>query len=65
MRNEYGITRNQLTGYLFEIVVLELLCKNGFSEINIAGEPPERVRETREGFIELKGRGCWHQIDCP
>lgn len=65
MRNEYGLLRSQLMGYLFEIVVLELLRKNGFSEINVAAEPPERVRETREGFVELKGRGCWHQIDCP
>ncbi len=65
MRNEFGIVRSQLMGYLFEVVVLELLHKNGFSEIDVAREPQERVRETREGFVELKGRGCWHQIDCP
>ena len=65
MQNEFSIARRQLMGYLFEIVVLELLRKNGFSEIDVTREPQERVRETREGFIEIKGRGCWHQIDCP
>jgi hypothetical protein len=44
---------------------MELLRRNGFVELNTANEPDERVRENQEGFIELKGRGCWHQIDCP
>ena len=65
MRGEYGILRSQLKGYLFEIVMLELLCKNGFSVVNSATEPKNRVRENRDGFIEFRGRGCWHQIDCP
>lgn len=29
-----------------------------------ADEPEDRVRETREGFVEVRGRGCWHQIHC-
>lgn len=65
MRHEFGMYRNQLKGYLFEIIVNELLRKNGFEKINAATESPERVKENREGFTELKGRGCWHQIDCP
>lgn len=65
MRSEYGVSRSQLRGYIFEIAIFELLLKNGFSAINVATEPRERVREIREGFVELKGRGCWHQIDCP
>lgn len=65
MRGESGVKRGQLRGYLFEIVILELLDRNGFHVIDVINEPDERVREQREGFIELKGRGCWHQIDCP
>lgn len=65
MEHEYGIARSQLRGYLFEIVVMELLRKNQFYDIIVASEPNDRVREIRSGFIEFKGRGCWHQIDCP
>lgn len=65
MEREYGLSRSQLRGYLFEIIVMELLLKNQFSEINVAAELNDRVREVRPGFIEFKGRGCWHQIDCP
>ena len=65
MRNECKTFRSQLKGYLFEIVIMELLRKNQFNNINVASEPGDRVRENRSGFIEFKGRGCWHQIDCP
>jgi len=65
MEHEYSLSRSQLRGYLFEIIVMELLLKNQFSEINVATEQNDRVREIRPGFIEFKGRGCWHQIDCP
>ncbi len=65
MRGEDGVSRGILKGYLFEVVVLELLRKNGFEKVNVRKENKKRVKETREGFIELKGRGCWHQIDCP
>lgn len=65
MDREYNLYRRQLKGYLFEIIILELLRKNNFCEINIAREPRDRVREIRPGFVEFKGRGCWHQIDCP
>lgn len=65
MKHEFSLSRGQLKGYLFEIVILELLLKNNFNEIHVASEPRDRVRENRKGFIELKGRGCWHQIDCP
>ncbi len=65
MEREYGLLRSQLKGYLFEKIVMELLRKNDFNQIDVFREPGERVRELREGFIEMKGRGCWHQIDCP
>lgn len=60
MKGEYFIMRSQLKGYIFE-----LLKKNNFVELDLNVEPNERVKKTREGFIELKGRGSWHQIDCP
>jgi len=65
MEHEFGQSRSQLKGYLFEVFIMELLCSNQFSIINILDEPKDRVRENRKGFIEIKGRGCWHQIDCP
>ncbi len=65
MEREHWHSRNQLKGYLFEIIITELLQKNQFSIIDVTREPNDRVREIRPGFIELKGRGCWHQIDCP
>ncbi|WP_102050189.1 hypothetical protein [Pygmaiobacter massiliensis] len=65
MRNEFSMYRSQLKGYLFEVIINELLRKNGFTLIAFATEPQERVRKNREGFIEIRGRGCWHQIDCP
>ncbi len=65
MEKEYGLARSQLKGYLFEMIIMELLRKNRFIEVNVSEEPHERVRMIRDGFIEFKGRGCWHQIDCP
>lgn len=65
MEHEYYQSRSQLKGYLFEIIIMELLRKNNFTKINTDIEPEDRVREERLGFIEFKGRGCWHQIDCP
>lgn len=62
--------RGIIKGELFEIAVLHLLLQNDFSKIQVRtanGKDivPNRVRETRENFIELKGRGEWHQVDCP
>lgn len=65
MEHENKNYRSKLKGYLFEIVIMELLRKNQFSYININSESNDRVREICPGFIEFKGRGCWHQIDCP
>jgi hypothetical protein len=63
MRRDRYIDRAKLRGYLLEIIIAKLLYENGFIEIN--QELAERVRITRVGFIEFKGRGGWHQIDCP
>ena len=65
MERESNSLRSQLKGYLFEVIISELLAKNGFTRIASNSEPDDRVREIRRGFIEIKGRGCWHQIDCP
>lgn len=61
-KNNYA-KRGKIKGDLFEIVILHLLIKNGFTLIDKSDE--SRVKEDRKHFIELKGRGEWHQIDCP
>jgi hypothetical protein len=62
MRRERGPYVNILKGHLFEAVILRLLKKNGFSLIS---DSSYHVRENRQGFIEVMGRGTYHQIDCP
>lgn len=54
--------RRKMRGYMFEIVILKLMETNGFKYINIFDE---KIREDRNRFIEFRGRGGWHQIDCP
>lgn len=61
-RNSNG-ERGKIRGYLFEIVILQLLENNGFSSIKETQRG--RVKIDRKNFVELKGRGTWHQIDCP
>ena len=68
MRGEDRKQRGILRGYLFEIAVLELLRKNGFTAFQPDRSSPDYdvlFKEERSGFVELRGRGCWHQIDCP
>ena len=65
MLGESDVKRAQLKGYLFEVLVLELLRKNGFEVVDTDNEPDNRIKEERKGFIEFRGRGSWHQIDCP
>lgn len=65
MIGENDAKRAQLKGYLFEVLILELLRKNGFDVVDADNEPNNRIREKRKGFIEFRGRGSWHQIDCP
>ncbi len=65
MERENNLDRSKLRGHIFEIIIMELLQKNQFSAVDTNAEPEERIREIRPGFIEFKGRGCWHQIDCP
>ena len=52
-----------LKGLLFEIAILQMLLDNGFSQIPL--DNSDRAIMSRKNFIELKGRGGWHQIDCP
>lgn len=66
-----SVQRGQIRGYLFEMAILHLLLKNGFTRVssNNTGNKDKdqfnRVRENRPFFVELRGRGGWHQIDCP
>lgn len=53
--------RARLKGYMFEIIIMILLKENGYSEVL---ERNNKIREDRNRFIEVRGRGSWHQIDC-
>lgn len=63
MHYEYFLDRSKLKGYIFEIVISEFLRSNGFHTIDIIDG--DKIRRNREDFIEIRGRGTWHQIDCP
>jgi len=63
MLGENYIKRGQLRGYIFEVVIRQLLKKNGWSLLN--REEIDRVRIHNNYQIEIKGRGTWHQIDTP
>ena len=63
MNGESNINRARLRGYMLECAVSKLLEENGFHEIT--NEQEDKIRINRRHFIELKGRGEWHQIDCP
>lgn len=61
MYGESNTVRGKLKGYLFEIIILKLLRENGFLSTPIDGI---KIREQRKKFVEVQGRGAWHQIDC-
>lgn len=57
-----------LKGFLFEIAILHMLLANGFSRVPLDSSKEAsdaRAVMSRKYFIEFKGRGGWHQIDCP
>lgn len=55
--------RGQIKGYLFELAIVYLLKNNGFNLIE--GNDRKYIRRNSNNVIEMKGRGTWHQIDCP
>lgn len=65
MKKENQKQRGQIRGYLFERVICLILKQNDLLLVKPDGDNRERVRRARENFIELKGRGGWHTIDCP
>lgn len=65
MKKENQKQRGQIRGYLFERVLCLILKQNDLRLVKPDGYNRERVRWVRENFIELKGRGGWHTIDCP
>lgn len=57
------MNKEQLRGYIFEILVLKLVISSGYHII----ENFDKQRMKRKGLrsIEYKGRGGYHQIDVP
>jgi hypothetical protein len=48
---------------MWEAVILRLLQENDFVEILSVDNI--RTKRDRGYFLEMRGRGTWHQIDCP
>lgn len=65
MRGENNTKRGMVRGYLFEAALRVLLERSGFKMVRPEADNVGRVRLTRANFLEIKGRGAWHQIDCP
>lgn len=63
MNNESNKDRGRLKGYMWEAVVLRLLQENDFVETTTVDNI--RTKRDRGYFLEMRGRGTWHQIDCP
>lgn len=63
MESDNKTTRGQIRGYLFELAIVYLLKNNGFSLIE--RNDRKYIRRNSNNIIEMKGRGTWHQIDCP
>ncbi len=65
MQGENNVKRGQIRGWLFEAVLRILLEKSGFDMVRPNPANAGRVRMERRDFVEIKGRGDWHQIDLP
>lgn len=63
MKNESSKERGRLKGYMWESVILRMLQENDFEEITTVDNV--RTKRDRGYFLEMRGRGTWHQIDCP
>ena len=63
MIGESNKDRGRVKGYMWEAVVLRLLQENDFVEITTVDNV--RTKRDRGYFLEMRGRGTWHQIDCP
>lgn len=63
MEFDNNTIRGQIRGYLFELAIVYLLKNNGFNLIEVNDR--KTVRRKSNNIIEIKGRGTWHQIDCP
>lgn len=65
MQGENNVKRGQIRGWLFEAMLRFLLVKSGFEMVVPGPDNEGRVRMQRRDFVEIKGRGDWHQIDLP
>lgn len=58
-------TSGNIRSSLFNIIIQCLMERAGYPLLQPNGQNRHMVRKVRNNFIELRGRGCWHQIDCP
>ncbi len=54
----------QLKGYLFEVIIRKWLKNNDFILVMYNSENIY-LRQNKNNFLEMRGRGSWHQIDVP
>lgn len=58
-------TSGSIRSSLFNIMIRRLMERGGYFLVQPNGQNKHMVRKVRNNFLELRGRGCWHQIDCP
>ena len=63
MTTAVPLTPANIRGHMFEVFIRILLDKNGW-QVQSKGETDKFIRSS-PFWIELKGRGTWHQIDSP
>lgn len=58
-------TSGNIRSSLFNIIIQRLMERDGYVLQQPNAQNRHMVRKVRNNFLELRGRGCWHQIDCP
>lgn len=56
---------DQVRGIIFEIITLRIVLDSGYKLIDIEDIDGHKYRKRRKRFVEIQGRGTWHQIDIP
>lgn len=58
-------TSGNIRGSVLNGIIRLLLEKSGYRLVRPDGQNRNLVRQARNNDTELRGRGCWHPVDCP
>jgi len=58
-------TSGNIRGSVLNGIIRLLLEKSGYTLVEPDGANRNLVRRARNHDTELRGRGCWHPVDCP